>query len=73
MTHRDPGAVENPSISRLEMQAVYDIINYLTSIKGGGAMIGRRRNGSIILQVAALFLAGILVTGMLTYFASRTW
>ena len=35
-------------------------------------MIGRRRNGSIILQVAALFLAGILVTGMLTYFTEKS-
>ena len=35
-------------------------------------MIGRRRNGSIILQVAALFLAGILVTGMLTYFTEQS-
>ena len=29
---------------------------------------GSKRNGSIIFQVAALFLAGILITGMLTYF-----
>ena len=35
-------------------------------------MIGRRRNGSIILQVAALFLAGILVTGILTYFTEQS-
>ena len=35
-------------------------------------MIGRRRSGSIILQVAALFLAGILVTGMLTYFTEQS-
>ena len=35
-------------------------------------MIGRRRNGSIILQVAALFLAGILVTGMMTYFTEQS-
>ena len=35
-------------------------------------MIGRGRNGSIILQVSVLFLACILITGMMTYFTEQS-
>ena len=35
-------------------------------------MHNRKSSGSIIIQVAALFLAGILITGMMTFFTEQS-